>query len=245
VALGAIGLGGLLLAWEVTARVGAIDPVVFASPGRVGAAFARQWQSGQLAVDLLTSSLEFVLAYLLALVLGGAVGLLMGLARDAEYALEPFVWFFYAAPLVAFQPLLIVWLGFGFWSVIALAAALAAFPITINTHTGVRSTDPALLCAVRAFGGRRRDEVLKVVLPASVPLVLAGLRIGAGRALVGVVVGEMFGANAGLGFRLGFYGSRLRAADVLVQVLGIVLIGLAATQAVRMAERRFGLGRLG
>ncbi len=126
---------------------------------------------------------------------------------------------------------------------VGLARALAAFPIAINTHAGVRSTDPALLRAVRAFGGRRRDEVLKVVLPASVPLVLAGLRIGAGRALVGIVVGEMFGANAGLGFRLAFYGSRLRAADVLVQVLGIVLIGLAATQAVRLAERRFGLGR--
>lgn len=241
--LGTIGLAGLVLGWEGTARLGAIDPVVFASPGRVGEAIARQWGSGQLAEDLLTSALEFGVAYALALFLGGAVGLLMGLARDAEYALEPFVWFLYSAPLVAFQPLLMVWLGFGFWSVVALATALAAFPIAINTHAGVRSTDPLLLRAVRAFGGRRRDEVLKVILPASVPLVLAGLRIGAGRALVGIVVGEMFGANAGLGFRLAFYGSRLRAADVLVQVLGIVLIGLAATQAVRLAERRFGLGR--
>ena len=243
--LGVIGLGGLMLAWEATARLGAINPVVFASPGRVGAALARQWHSGQLAQDFLTSAVEFGVAYLLALLGGGAAGLLMGLVRDAEYALEPFVWFLYSAPLVAFQPLLIVWLGFGFWSVVALAAALAAFPIAINTHAGVRSTDPALLRAVRAFGGRRRDEILKVILPASVPLVLAGLRIGAGRALVGVVVGEMFGANAGLGFRLAFYGSRLRAADVLVQVFGIVLIGLAATQAVRLAERRVGLGRVG
>jgi NitT/TauT family transport system permease protein len=242
--LGAIGLGGLVLAWEGAVRLGGIDPVVFASPGRVGEALARQWRSGQLAQDLLTSTLEFGLAYLFALLLGGAVGLLMGLARDAEYALEPFVWFLYSAPLVAFQPLLIVWVGFGFWSVIALAAALAAFPITINAHAGVRSTDPALLRAVRAFGGRRRDEILKVILPASVPLVLAGLRIGAGRALVGIVAGEMFGANAGLGFRLGFYGARLRAADVLVQVLGIVVMGLSVTQALRVAERRFGLGRV-
>jgi NitT/TauT family transport system permease protein len=242
--LGAVGLGGLVLTWEGTARLGAIDPVVLASPGRIGGALARQWRSGQLVEDLLTSSLEFGLAYLFALLLGGAVGLLMGLARDAEYALEPFVWFLYSAPLVAFQPLLIVWLGFGFWSVVALATALAAFPIAINIHAGVRSTDRTLLRAVRAFGGRRRDEVLKVILPASIPLVLAGLRIGAGRALVGIVVGEMFGANAGLGFRLALYGSRLRAADVLVQILGIVLIGLAATQIVRLAERRFGLGRV-
>jgi len=83
-----------------------------------------------------------------------------------------------------------------------------------------------------------------VVLPASVPLVLAGLRIGAGRAVVGIVVGEMFGANAGLGFRLAYYGARLRAADVLVPLLGTVMIGLLATQAVRVAERGLGAGRV-
>jgi NitT/TauT family transport system permease protein len=242
--LGTIGLVGLLLAWEAAARLGVIDPIVLASPSRVGAALSRQWRSGELLRDLLTSGLEFGLAYLIALVAGVAVGLLMGLVRDAESALEPFVWFFYSAPLIVFQPLLIVWLGFGFWPVVVLAAALAAFPIAINTHVGVGSTDPALLRAVRAFGGGRRDEVLKVILPASVPLVLAGLRIGAGRAMVGIVVGEMFGANAGLGFRLAYYGARLRAADVLVPLLGTVIIGLLATQLVRVAERSLGAGRV-
>ena len=86
----------------------------------------------------------------------------MGLVRDAGYALEPGVWFLYSAPLVAFQPLLIVWLGFGFWTVVALAAGLATLPIAVNTQAGVRAVDPLLLRAVRAFGGGRWDEVLKV-----------------------------------------------------------------------------------
>jgi NitT/TauT family transport system permease protein len=238
--LGAAGLVGAGLGWEAAARLGAIDAVVLASPSRVGVALARQWRSGELVADLATSVAEFGLAFALALVVGGTLGLLMALVRDAEYALDPFVWFLYSAPLVAFQPLLVVWLGFGFWTVVALSTALAALPIAVNTHAGVRAVDPALLRVVRAYGGRRRDEVVKVLLPAALPLVLAGLRIAAGRVLVGIVVGEMFSANAGLGFRLSFYGARLRAADVLVPLLGVVAIGVLATQAVRLVEQRFG-----
>jgi NitT/TauT family transport system permease protein len=240
--LGAAGLGGLGLAWEGAARVGVIDAVVLASPGRVGTAVARQWRAGELPADLAVSAAEFVLAFSLAAIVGGALGLVMGLVRDAEYALDPFVWFLYSAPLVAFQPLLLVWLGFGFWTVVILAAALAAFPIAVNTLTGVRAADPVLLRVVRAFGGRRLDEIVKVILPAALPLVLAGLRLGAGRVLVGIVVGEMFSANAGLGFRLSFYGARLRAADTLAPLLGVVAIGIVATQAVRLVERRLAGG---
>jgi NitT/TauT family transport system permease protein len=236
--LGAAGLVALGLAWEGAARLGMIDAVVLASPGRVGAAVARQWRLGELPADLAVSAAEFAVAFVLAAMAGGALGLAMGLVRDAEYALDPFVWFLYSAPLVAFQPLLVVWLGFGFWTVVVLAATLAAFPIAVNTLAGVRAADPALVRVVRAFGGRRPAEVVKVILPAARPLVLAGLRIGAGRVLVGIVVGEMFGANAGLGFRLSFYGARLRAADTLAALLGVVAIGILATQAVRLLERR-------
>jgi NitT/TauT family transport system permease protein len=243
VVLGVVGLAGLGGAWEVAARLHAIDPVVLASPGRVAAALARQWRSGELAVDLLTSGAAFGLAFGLALVVGGALGLLMGLVRDVESALLPCLWFLYSAPLVAFQPLLVVWLGFGFRPVVALAAGLAALPIAVNTHAAVRATDPTLLRVVRAFGGRRRDELVKVLLPAALPLVLAGLRIGAGRVLVGIVVGEMFGANAGLGYRLAFYGARLRAPDVLAPLLGVTAIGLLATQGIRLLESRLGRAR--
>ena len=236
--LGVGGLAGLGSAWELAARMGAIDQVVLASPSRVGEALARQWRSGELAADLLTSGAAFALAFALALVVGTALGLLIGLARDVESTLLPLVWFLYSAPLVVFQPLLMVWLGFGFRPVVALAASLAALPITVNTHAAVRAPDPTLLRVIRAFGGRRRDELVKVVLPAALPLVLAGFRIGAGRALVGIVVGEMFGANAGLGYRLAFYGARLRAPDVLAPVLLVMALGLLATQGIRLLEGR-------
>ena len=123
--LGAIGLAVLLGSWEIAATLEVIDPAALASPSRVGHALARQWRSGQLLADLATSGVEFALAYALALLAGVSLGLVMGLFRDVEYALDPLVWFLYSAPLVVFQPLLVVWLGFGFWTVVALAAGLA------------------------------------------------------------------------------------------------------------------------
>lgn len=237
-ALGVIGLAGLLATWEVLARTGLIDPIVLASPARVLAALGRQWGSGELLADLAVSLGEFAAAFMTAAAVGVTLGLAMGLSRDAEAALEPFVWFLYAAPLVAFQPLLVVWLGFGFRTVVALAFLLAVIPIAVSTLAGVRSVDPVLRRAVRGFGGGPGAEVVKVVLPAAFPLVLAGLRLGVGRVLVGVVAGEMFSANAGLGFRMTYHGARLRTAEVLASLVLVVGVGVLMTQAIRLAEHR-------
>ena len=236
--LGVLGLAGLLAIWELLARTGLIDPIVLASPARVLAALGRQWRSGELVADLAVSLGEFAAAFAMAAAVGVALGLAMGLSRDTEYALDPFVWFLYAAPLVAFQPLLVVWLGFGFRTVVALAFLLAVVPIAASTLAGVRSVDPILRRAVRGFGGGAGAEIVKVVLPAALPLVLAGLRLGVGRVLVGVVAGEMFSANAGLGFRMTHYGARLRTAEVLASLVLVVGVGVLVTQAVRLAESR-------
>jgi NitT/TauT family transport system permease protein len=241
-----LGLAGLALfgaAWELVTRWNWVNPIVLSSPTRIGEAFQRQWASGELLRDLQISLAEFALGFGLAAVVGIAVGIAMGLNQDVEYALDPFVWFLYSAPLVAFYPLIIVWLGFGFWTVVAIAFFLSAIPITVNTLAGIRSVDPLLVRAVRSFGGRRRAVVTKVLLPASLALVLAGLRIGIGRALIGVVVGEMFSANVGLGFRLTYYGARLRTADVLVSVLAITVLGLLTTQLIRALEHRLARWR--
>jgi NitT/TauT family transport system permease protein len=235
--LGLLGLALFGLSWELAARVGLIDPILIGSPGRIGEALARQWTSGELSRDFLASLATFTLGFSLATLAGIGLGLLMGLSETLERALDPFIWFLYSAPLVAFYPLMIVLLGFGFATVVALAALLAVVPIVVNTLTAFRTHDQALARAVRAFGGSPLDVVLRVVLPGAVPLMLAGLRIAQSRALIGVVVGEMFGTNLGLGFRLTYYGARLRSADVLVSLLAIVLIGLVGASLLRLAER--------
>jgi NitT/TauT family transport system permease protein len=231
--LGLLGLALLPLVWEVAADQGWLNPVTISSPTRVAAALQRELATGELQRDLLTTMFEFSLGMLIACIGGVGLGVLMGFEHKVEAVLAPFMWFVYSAPMVAFYPLMIVWLGFGLPTVLAIIVLLTAVPVALNTLVGVRDADPLLKRAVRSFGAGRWDVVRLVVLPSALPMILAGLRIGAGRALIGVVLGEMFSANAGLGYRLIFYGARLRTADVLVQVLVITVIGVIVTQVIQ------------
>ena len=236
--LGALGFALLTGFWELAARYGFANPVVVSSPSRIAAAFARQWASGDLTTDIATSAVEFAVGFGAAVVAGVVIGFAMGLNKYVEYAVDPFVWFVYASPLIAFYPLLIVWLGFGFATVVTVAFLLSFVSIAVNALTGVRAVDPSHMRAVLAFGGGKRDLVFKVILPASVPHILAGARIGLGRALHGVVLGEMFGSNDGLGYSIARYAAQLKTADVYVPLITLVALGIAINQASGVLEAR-------
>jgi NitT/TauT family transport system permease protein len=208
------------------------------NPSRIAAAFVTQFQSGEILADLKVTMIEFAIGFGMALVIGMALGVAMGLNRLTEYAIDPFVWFLYSSPLIAFYPLIIVWLGFGFATVVAVTFLLSFVSVVVNTMAGVHSVDPQLVRAVRAFGGKKRDVIVKVILPASLPLILAGTRIGLGRALHGVVLGEMFSSNAGLGYRITYYAAHLRTADVFVPLVILVVIGILINQLSYALETR-------
>jgi ABC-type nitrate/sulfonate/bicarbonate transport system permease component len=236
--LGILGIVLFVGLWELAAQVGWLNPVILSSPSRIAVAFAGQWQSGQFMADLGVSLAELVIGFVLSAIIGVGVGIAMGLNRTTEYAFDPFVWFLYSTPLVALYPLIVVWLGFGFSTVIAITFMLTVIPIAVNTLSGVRSVDPSLVAAVRVFGGTRTDVIFKAVLPASLPHVMAGFRIGLSRALIGVVLGEMFSSNAGLGFRMTVYAAHLKTADVFVPLVAFVAIGVVTTQLALLLEGR-------
>jgi NitT/TauT family transport system permease protein len=236
--LGIVGTIGFLLIWELTARMEWLNPVVVSNPSRIAAAFVAQFKSGEILDDIKVTMIEFAVGFGLSLMVGVALGIAMGLSRITEYAIDPFVWFFYSSPLIAFYPLIVVWLGFGFATVIAVTFMLSVVAVVVNTMAGVHAVDPQLVRAVRAFGGRPIDVIVKVILPASVPLMLAGLRIGLGRALHGVVLGEMFSSNAGLGYRITFYAAHLRTAEVFVPLVILIVIGIVINQAMNACEAR-------
>jgi NitT/TauT family transport system permease protein len=236
--LGLVGTLSFLVVWELAARLGLINPIVVSNPSRIAEAFAAQLQSGDIFADLWVSLLEFAVGFGLSLAVGIGLGIAMGLSRFTEYAVDPFVWFLYSSPLIAFYPLMVVWLGFGFTTVVAVTFLLSFVSVVVNTLAGVQSVDPQLVRAVRAFGGGKFDVIRKVILPAAVPMIIAGMRIGLGRALHGVVLGEMFSSNAGLGYRITFYAAHLRTADVFVPLVILVVIGLAINQLGNMLEAR-------
>ncbi|MBI2369397.1 MAG: ABC transporter permease [Deltaproteobacteria bacterium] len=238
VVLGAAGVVLLFVLWEAAGALGVIDPRLFGQPSRLVPAAAGLWGAGVLQHHVSVTLTEFALGFTLAVLVGIPMGFLMGWYRGVEYVLEPFVWFLYSSPLVAFYPLFIVWFGIGMPTVVTIAFLLAVFPLLINTVTGVQHVEAALVRAARSFGARDLEIFLKVSLPASLPIVFAGLRLAVGRALVGVVVGEIFGATAGLGFAVRYWGGRLRIPEVFVFLTCIALLGVVLTQLIRLLEGR-------
>lgn len=226
-------LGGLLL-WELAGRLVVKNPLFLATPSETLLALLRLWQNGQLQKHAWVSAQEFLIGFLIASIIGILLGLVIAAFENVAAVLNPWVSGVYATPIVAVAPLLILWFGIGVWSKVAVVVSLVVFPVIINTEAGIRATDRQLIEVVRSFGATQVQIFRKVSLPSALPFILAGLRLGIGRGLIGVVVGELFGARAGLGFLITqaaevFNMPQLFAGVVVLAVAGIVLTGLFQT----------------
>src|SRR5262245_1622669 len=202
VILGIVSFASILLLWELVVRWGWINPFFVSQPTAIALSLSRTARSGELSHHLSVSLGEFAIGYAASVVVGILAGVLAGRFRTLEYVLDPFLWFLYSAPLIAFYPIFVLWFGLGAPTVIAITFLFSVTQIAVNTLRGIQNVDRRLLRAARSFGATERDLLWKVIILASVPMVVAGLRLGVGRALMGVVVGELCGATADLGHRL-------------------------------------------
>ncbi len=238
VLLGALGIAALVGGWEACARAGAFNPLILSRPTQILAAGRQLAASGLLWQHAAASLGEFAAGFGLAIITGIPLGFLMGWNQTAESLLDPFVWFLYSAPLIAFYPLFILWFGLGAPTVVAITFLLAIFPLIVNTMTGIQHIDRALVRVARAFGASSAEIFWKIALPGALPIVIAGLRLATGRALVGVIVGEMFGASVGMGFAVRYYGSHLQMPQLFVFLVIIGILGVSLTQGLRHLETR-------
>jgi NitT/TauT family transport system permease protein len=245
VLLGAVSFAAILLVWESAVRLGWANPFFISQPSAIAASLSRSARSGELWHNLAVSLREFAIGYGLSVAVGIPAGAVAGRFRTVEYALDPFLWFLYSAPLIAFYPIFVLWFGLGVPTVIVIAFLLSVTQIAASTLSGFQNVNPGLLRAARSFGATERDLLWKVVLPASVPMVIAGLRLGVGRALMGVVVGELFGATAGLGYSIAYYGALLKTTDMIASLLVVVVLGVLCTQGLSALEARFDSWRTG
>jgi len=244
VVLGIASFAVILLAWESVVRLGWVNPFFVSQPSAVAASLSRAARSGELGHNLAVSFREFAIGYGLSVVVGILAGALAGRFRTVEYALDPFLWFLYSAPLIAFYPIFVLWFGLGVPTVIALTFLLSVPQIAASTLNGIQNVNPGLIRAARSLGAAEGDLLWKVVLPASVPVIIAGLRLGIGRALMGVVVGELFGATAGLGYSISYYGALLKTTDMIASLVVIVALGVLCTQGLSALEARFDSWRV-
>lgn len=228
----------LLICWELAGRYLLTNRLFFAPPSEVLLAAHRLWVTGELQTHVMTSFTELLVGLILAIVIGVVIGILQGVSVRVRDYTEIYVTILFATPLVAIAPLLILWMGIGIESKIVVVLLTAVFPIIINTAAGIRATDSVLIEVARSFCATNSQIITKVLLPSSLPFVLAGVRLAVGRGIVGVVVGELFGSQAGLGNLIQTAGQTFDVPALFVGVFTLAGAGVLLTELARFAEMR-------
>ena len=224
--------------WEATGRFFITGRFAFAPLSVVLVETYKQFASGAIYIHLLTSGYELALGFGLASVFGIVMGVLIGVNRAASDYFLPVIYAANATPIVALAPLFILLFGVGVVSKVVVIFLLCYFAVLVNTVAGVRTVDRALVEAARAFCASREQIVWKVLLPNSIPFIVAGLRAALGRGLVGVIVAELYGASAGLGWLAWSASEQMNAKLLFVAVTILAVAGVTCTLALDVLERR-------
>lgn len=233
-----------LVVWQLLGQFEIVRSDLISYPTEVVATFVRLCANGELGSNALVTLIEFLQGFLPAVAVGIAAGVLLALARPLRELLDPVLTAIYTAPAIAFIPIIVVWFGVGPGSKIAIVFVSAVFPVMINTRVGVNETAEPWLRAVRAFGANRWEVVTKAILPGAVPAIMAGIRLGLGRGIVGVIAAEMYVALAGIGHEIQLYSSAARAAEIIVLVVVIASFGFLCVSLLRGVEGRMGTWQL-
>jgi ABC-type nitrate/sulfonate/bicarbonate transport system permease component len=226
----------LLLAWEWFGRD--INPVFGSYPSAIAEAFWDLAQSGKLGTAMLESLQPFVAGYGLAIVLGVPLGLLIGRYRVAEAALGIYVTAGYAMPLVALVPLLVLWLGLGFAVKAAVVFLMSVFPICINTWLGVTAVPKSLIEVGKSFVAPDTVILRRIILPATLPYIMAGIRLAVGRAVVAMVIAEFFTTISGLGAIIINSANNFDTATMFVPIVVLMVMAIGLNGLIGAVERR-------
>jgi len=229
-----VSVVGVLVAWEAFGRQ--VDPLFMSYPTAIVASGYGMMRSGELPAAFLDSLGTLLLGFVIASVLGIGIGLVIGRYQTVEAATDWLVNALYATPLVAIIPLVVLWFGLGFSAKLFIVVVLAIFPILINTAAGVRNVPPPLLDVGFAFAATEHQLFTKFILPAALPYMMTGLRLGVGRAIIGMVVAEFFTALTGLGALIVKYGNQYDTAAMFVPILTLMLLGVTLTALMRRIE---------
>jgi ABC-type nitrate/sulfonate/bicarbonate transport system permease component len=225
-----------IMIWEIVGRMWQIS---FLPPfSNVLGAAAGLITSGQILGNLAASLLGLFVGYALAVVCGVGLGVLMGRYRKVEHLFDVYINAFLAAPKIALIPVLFALFGVSRTVQVAVVFLSAFFIIVINTMSAIRSVDASYIEMARSFGAREHQLFWQVLIPGAVPLTMAGLRLGMGRAVKGMINGEMFIAVFGLGGLLRTYGSRFDAEKVFAILLVVIAVALVCSALVETVEQR-------
>ena len=228
-----------LLLWEVSASCGWIDSFIFSSPSLILETFFQMTLNEKLFHHISITLAETLISFFLVVTAGTGTAVLLWLFPKASRIAEPYFVVLNSLPKSALAPLLIVWLGANMRTIIVAGISVAIFGSVINLYTGFQEVDPDKLKLVTTLGGTRGHQLFKIVLPASVPLILSVMKVNIGLCLVGVVIGEFIGAREGLGYLI-IYGSQTFKLNwVIMSIVILCIIAMILYASLGMLEKRY------
>jgi ABC-type nitrate/sulfonate/bicarbonate transport system permease component len=244
-----LGFGSLvvlLLVWEFLPRLITMQEgtkLFFTVPSDIGGTLWQMFATGAIWGPLGVSASAFAIGLSIAIAVGLPVGVLLGRSAALNAMFDPFITAFNATPRLVFLPLFLLWFGLGMWSKVMIVFIGALFPILINTYEGVRNADRVLINVVRSFGATEWGIARLVVVPNALPYIVVGLRLAIGRAVLGVVVAEFFGSEAGLGVVMVRAASRFQVDVVFAGLIVFAALSLLMTGLVKLLEDRLSQWR--
>jgi ABC-type nitrate/sulfonate/bicarbonate transport system permease component len=235
--LGGVAVALFFAAWQAIFLVVPFNPLFISKPSLIADGFVDLIGSGDLFHDLAVSAVPFVYGLVAAVVIGVPLGIVMGWRKRVGYALDPLMTVFYASPLIALAPLVVIFFGVGVGGKVTIIFFLSIFPFIFNAYAGVRAVDPLLINVVRSLGGGEWHLYRKVIFPSVLPYIVAASRIAVGRALIGVLVGEFFAASEGIGYAISRFGDIFSLDRMFACILTVMAIAVVLTEGIRFAER--------
>ncbi len=237
--LGLLSVLAGLLAWHLLARYSGLPNFILPSPLSVWSRFLRAVGDGSLLYHTAITLLEIVLGLLAGVLFATLVGYILAKSRSLERILSPYLVASQAIPVVAIAPLLVIWLGDGILSKVVICALIVFFPVLVNTIVGIRAVPISLYDLMNSLHASRAQILWKVEVPASLPVFLGGLRIGATLSVIGAIVGELVDAEEGLGFLLQLGDFQYDTPMVFVAVFTLIALALMLYGIVTLLEKRF------
>jgi len=234
-AIRVVSVATFLTLWELAGR--GIDPVLFTTPSAVSVAAVEMIRSGELWTYLYPSLVVLLYGFSLAVVFGIAIGLLLARYWVLDVALSVYITFLYSIPSVALVPLIVLWAGYEQTAKVIILFMFAFFPMVINTYQGVKAVDPKLVEVGRAFRCNEGQLWANIVIPASLPFIVTGLRLALGRGLIGMVLADLYTALSGVGYLIARTASTYRVDRMFVPIVALGLLGVTLTALLRLAEK--------
>jgi ABC-type nitrate/sulfonate/bicarbonate transport system permease component len=231
-----------LAGWEYFGRNS--DPMFLVGPLRIAQAGVDLWSTGELQRAILQTTYPFLIGMTITIVGGVLIGMAMAQSRLVEYMIDPFVNALYAVPRIALVPLVILWAGLGMAGKISILVSIAIFPVIISTFAGIRDVRGSLIEIGRAYAATQTQIFFKIVLPASIPFIMTGIRLAVGLGIIGIVVGEFFTALSGVGGLMVNYANLFQTAKMFVPIIVLAFMGALLTELVAVVERRLSRWRL-